>query len=943
MRTPQLPLFVLAVVVGAVSSACSDDGREGDAEVTTQALATSSAPRIDGAALDQIKTLGQEKRLRTPAQRKMSSQLVLAAKARRGDPQVSSLGSFTSSAKITSSGTVLVDIKADVDASLLGRIRTLGGSIVVSVPRFDAIQAEVPLDQLEVLADEPSVHHIMPALGWVTNKVDTTQGDVTHRASTVRALEGLSGNGVTVGVISDGVDTLGQRQASGDLPGGAQLQVLPGQAGDGDEGTAMLEIVHDLAPSATLLYATALPSAAQFAQNILDLRAAGADIIVDDVGYLAEAAFQDDVIAQAVDTVTADGALYFSAAGNDGNVNEGTASGYEGDYEPTTPPSPPDFDDFPDVHDFGGENYNLITFDSPSVITLQWSDPFAGSDNDYDLFLLNATRTAVVDASTGSQMGAEPPLEFIDSEMMNHQGRTLVVARWSGEPRMLRLSTHRGSLEHQSMGQIWGHAAASNAFGMAAVDVATASGGQFVGGASNPAEWFSSDGPRRIFFEADGTPLTPGNFLLASDGGFARQKPEFAAADGVVTSTPGFNPFFGTSAAAPHAAALAALLLEARPEIAELDSELATTVTRNLLAAEALDIEAAGFDRDSGAGIVMADAAIKPCSHGETTCDDGNPCTQTDACQAGKCVGSNPIVCSTDECHGAGSCDPATGECTNQKLADDTPCNDDDACTGSSSCQDGVCTGVNPVTCSASDECHTAGTCDPATGECSNPTANDNTPCDDDDACTGSSSCQAGTCTGANPVTCSASDECHTAGTCDPATGQCSNPQANDDTPCNDDDACTGSSSCQAGTCTGANPVVCSASDECHVAGTCDPPTGQCSDPKADDDTPCDDSDACTGSSTCQAGTCTGANPVVCSASDECHVAGTCDPTTGQCSNPNADDDIPCDDSDACTGSSSCQAGNCTGANPVVCSASDECHVAGTCDPATGQCSNPNA
>jgi hypothetical protein len=107
-------------------------------------------------------------------------------------------------------------------------------------------------------------------------------------------------------------------------------------------------------------------------------------------------------------------------------------------------------------------------------------------------------------------------------------------------------------------------------------------------------------------------------------------------------------------------------------------------------------------------------------------------------------------------------------------------------------------------------------------------------------------------------VFCTASDDCHDAGVCDPTTGSCSNPAAPDKTACNDGNACTQSDSCQAGSCVGANPVSCAAADQCHVAGVCDPTTGTCSNPAAADNTTCNDGDACTLTDTCQAGVCTG-------------------------------------------------------------------------------------
>ena len=165
-------------------------------------------------------------------------------------------------------------------------------------------------------------------------------------------------------------------------------------------------------------------------------------------------------------------------------------------------------------------------------------------------------------------------------------------------------------------------------------------------------------------------------------------------------------------------------------------------------------------------------------------------------------------------------------------------------------------------------------------------------------------------------VVCSASDACHDAGTCDPATGTCSNPVKPDGTACNDGNACTQSDTCQTGVCTGANPVTCTASDQCHLAGTCDATTGVCSNPAALDGTACNDGNACTQSDTCQTGVCSGADPVPCTALDQCHVAGTCDPTTGVCSNPAAPDGLACNDGNACTQSDTCQAGVCTAINP---------------------------
>src|SRR5437773_2203290 len=312
-------------------------------------------------------------------------------------------------------------------------------------------------------------------------------------------------------------------------------------------------------------------------------------------------------------------------------------------------------------------------------------------------------------------------------------------------------------------------------------------------------------------------------------------------------------------------------------------------------------------------------------------CDDHDPRT-TDTCDgtAGTCTGGSFVVCAaSDQCHDAGTCNPSTGACSNPAKPNGAACNDGNACTQTDTCQAGICTGSGAVICTAQDQCHDAGVCNPATGACTNPAKTDGTACNDGNACTQTDTCQSGTCTGANAVVCSASDQCHDAGTCNPATGACSNPAKPNGTACNDADACTQTDACQGGVCTGTNAVVCPSPDQCHTAGTCNPSTGVCSNPPKPNGSACDDGSACTQTDTCQGGTCTGGNAVMCPAPDQCHDPGTCDVATGVCSNPSKADGTACNDGNACTQTDSCQGGTCTGGNSVVCPAPDQCHDAG--------------
>ncbi len=580
--------------------------------LVSSALVTSSAAHgeaadardPDPAGSEQIEMLLAEKASRTPTEAKIESSLLYEIKRDRGDPLFDALPDLRTNVVVDRDDRVLVDIDAEVDDVVLGRIAALGGVVVNSHPRYRAIRASLPLDAIEVLASSASVSNIRPADLLVTKKIDTSEGDVAHRADAARSTFGVTGAGVDTCVISDSVDSLAALQGSGDLPA---VNVLSGQSGNpgSSEGTAMLEIVYDLAPGAGLGFATANGGEARFAQNILDLRTSGCDVIVDDVAYLTEPVFQDGIIADAIDTVVADGALYFSAAGNDGNLNDGTSGVWEGDFDPVpTAARPPALAALGvEVHDFGdGTGLNVITADSPFFFALQWADPQGASANDYDFCLLDAAGTVIYECAIDIQDGDDDPFEAINSISIDDTGVALAIITYTTpSPRFLQLRTSGGELAQATDGTIGDHSSAEGAFGVAAVDQASALGGAFTGGPSNPVEPFSSDGPRRMFFDATGSPYTPGDF--SSSGGILRQKPDITAADGVSTATPGFSPFFGTSAAAPHAAAIAALMLDADPTLT--DARVA-----GLFAATALDIEAPGLDRDSGYGIIDAAALV---------------------------------------------------------------------------------------------------------------------------------------------------------------------------------------------------------------------------------------------------------------------------------------------------------------------------------------------
>lgn len=615
-------------------------------------------------AAAQIQALMDEKASRTPTELKIDSQLLYALRASRGLQAARGVPALEVSLQTDAKGLVLVDIKGEVGHAIHKVILRAGGSIVSSVPRFGGMRAWVPLSVVEEIASLKETRAIRPASRMQTGAskrdigqfrealaqslarrqanaspdvVNVSEGLTTHRIPQARA--GLVFTGLKIGVLSDSIDDAAGSYpaavASGDVP---LVTVLPGQSGGAasGEGLAMLEAVADIAPGASLYFASAFGGPEQFAQNILDLRAAGCDVIVDDVSYFDESPFFPDVIEQAVNTVTAGGCMYFSSAGNQGNRTTNSGSVWEGDFvdggpvaAPLTgtgrlhqfPAQPPAV---PTARNFASYPAAAPTSAGRRDVYLFWSDPSGASTNDYDLFYLDAAGATVLRAATNVQNGTQEPLETLGDLATGTGGgapyvgkRFVVVKAAAAQARFLSLNIGDGFLQPATGGRTKGHNASRDGFSVAAAPAVgqfgaygnpsvTLPGGPFPGvfSTSTRIEPFTSEGPRQAFFNPDQSPITPGNFL--STGGQVRLKPDFTAADGTATTLPaasGLNPFFGTSNAAPHAAAISAILLAKNPN-------LTVSQMRTALVSTAIDIESPGYDSTSGAGILDAPPAV---------------------------------------------------------------------------------------------------------------------------------------------------------------------------------------------------------------------------------------------------------------------------------------------------------------------------------------------
>ncbi len=424
-----------------------------------------------------------------------------------------------------------------------------------------------------------------------SSKIDL-EGEIAHAANDARTKYKTTGSGVKVCVISTSVRYLQQAQQNGSLP--SDVEVLLGQDGldlDGfgspnpinpGEGTAMLEIVHRIAPGATLAFATGIGGENGMAKNIQDLVKDKCDIIVDDIIYWSEPPFQDGMIAKEVNAASAQGVLYVSAAGNDGHL---------GAMSDSTPPNPipPNVWEGNFVAVPGAVPYQKFSsqtgqdprfnkmWSSPQRVVLSWNDPLSSWEQGSDPAKRSHYRVEVYDAA-GKLINAStasldsPSASVILSGSPAYQAANLaIVQEPSSSPKTyLRLTATGGPasgglLNYGTHGMTSGHNAAWAALTVGAVSAKGATG-PFTA-SSGPVEHFSSDGPRRIFYNPDGSPVSPTGFLDLP-------KPDVMGADGITTDVPGwapdnkdeFSPFFGTSAAAPHVAAIAALLMSYQPK-----------------------------------------------------------------------------------------------------------------------------------------------------------------------------------------------------------------------------------------------------------------------------------------------------------------------------------------------------------------------------------------
>ena len=253
----------------------------------------------------------------------------------------------------------------------------------------------------------------------------TTEGDQILGSAGFRSATGITGQGISVGVISDGDTHISTSQKSGDLP--ASIVDDPNDAGSfkssGDEGTAMMEIVYDLAPGvkqlgfcgpqSTVDFITCLDD---FANNI------DANIIVDDLAFPGGAMFSDDDFTKAVQafSTTHPNTRLVAATGNDSTAY------WQGTWQPmvtntTTPVNGVTYTQVQNFDTSGGQTpYLTVTVPAGDQIAyiVEWNDPWSDSatandPNDYDV--------VVFDNQTASSSGGAGNLAVACNQRHQHR------------------------------------------------------------------------------------------------------------------------------------------------------------------------------------------------------------------------------------------------------------------------------------------------------------------------------------------------------------------------------------------------------------------------------------------------------------------------------------------------------------------------------------------
>jgi len=557
----------------------------------------------------------------------------------------------------------------------------------------------MPVSQLTAAAARTEVHAMRAALPRARAGSVTSTGDYVQGSAALRTLwPNLDGKGITVGVLSDSFDCYaiyaqpgsgvpasgpsgyasngftadaGKDVSTGDLPATVDVLAEADQAPPvnnacmefngtlttpdllpySDEGRAMLQVVHDVAPGASLAFHTAVEGQADFANGILALAASGAKVIADDIGYFDEPFFQPSLVEQAIDQVNDQGVAYFVAAGNDGQLSyDNPAPSFA---TASSSPNPTGEMLLTFGTSAGAPVTRLPVTIAPAItgvtsgglvpgefvaLVVEWDQPYVtgaansgGATSQLDLCVTGGSGGDIItdgdlnpQACTGPNMlGGDPVLIILVGNPASNPNNTgpetinITLGLVNGSPmpgriKLAVLDNGAGSTINQFFAPgstVQGHARSTGALSMGAAFWADTPA---CGVTPAQPESFSSAGGDPTLFDAAGnllpSPLFPQKpDLIAPDGGnntFLGFKITGTAVTGFpqCVNDPNLPSFFGTSAATPHAAGVAALMLQANPAL--------TAAQLYQALKDSADPMAGVSPQQVGAGFIQAQAAL---------------------------------------------------------------------------------------------------------------------------------------------------------------------------------------------------------------------------------------------------------------------------------------------------------------------------------------------
>jgi hypothetical protein len=599
-----------------------------------------------------------------------------------------------------------VIVEAHFEAGALARLEALkaaGAKILVASGRYQTVALSAEPEDLQAIGAVPGLSIVVPSLRPMVYGAEagapvaadqsstvceggsvTSQGVEQLNVPAAREDFGTLGTGVTVGVLSDSFDSATESvrgepiasdaeadEMSHDLPGpgntcsGQQAPVnvvaeapepASGEAALTDEGRAMLQVVHDVAPEAELAFATAFTGELGFARNIellaepVEVGGAGAKVIVDDVAYPSEPFFQEGPIANAIRRVTEAGVTYLTAAGNNNLLETGTnreiASWERSRFHNTACPSTLESrvrEAKADCMNFSPTATPDSTFgitvraNSTLVVDLQWAEPWYGVQADLNAYLLDASGQVIVahpykNVGSGSAV-LDQPLEYLSwkNPSSTEPAKVQLVidrcihncnsaASVAAEPRLKVALLENGNgvsrTEYPKSDPEAGIVVGPTIFGHAGSTAAITLGAVYY--AESPTEpkepeRYSSRGPVAHYFG----PVSGTAAAAALEPGEAIAKPNLTATDCGATTffdelVDGEYSFCGTSEAAPHAAGVAALMKEADPLASPKG-------IREAMEQSATPFTSVTYCEAVGAGLLNADSALAAIESSQAT------------------------------------------------------------------------------------------------------------------------------------------------------------------------------------------------------------------------------------------------------------------------------------------------------------------------------------